>query len=92
MATDHTTTNSAIGGGVGDETLIADHGGSTLTGGAENDLFEGVLSVRYSDFYRIDGTEDAIVIHAGDGNDAVQTSNSTVDTGVGENSVYMYGT
>lgn len=85
------TEGLALDGGDGDDTLIADHADTTMTGGAGDDTFEGVYSERGLGFSRLDGTEPAIVIDAGAGDDMVRTSNATVDAGTGDDTVNMFG-
>ncbi|WP_299747278.1 hypothetical protein [uncultured Tateyamaria sp.] len=85
------TEGIALEGGNGNDILIADHGETTLSGGAGDDTIEGVFSIRDISFWRIDGTEPAIVIDGGDGDDLIRTSNATVDAGAGNDTVNIYG-
>lgn len=85
------TEGLTLEGGDGNDILIADHGETTLSGGTGDDTIEGVFSIRDISFWRINGTEPAVVIDGGDGDDLIRTSNATVDAGTGDDTVYMYG-
>ncbi|MEX0371349.1 MAG: calcium-binding protein [Tateyamaria sp.] len=80
-----------LDGGDGNDILIADHGATTLSGGNGDDTIEGVFAERDSGFSSIDGTEPAVVIDGGAGDDVVRTSNATVDAGAGDDTVTLFG-
>lgn len=85
------TEGLTLEGGDGNDILIADHGETTLSGGKSDDTIEGVFSIRDISFWRIDGTEPAVVIDRGDGDDLIRTSNATVDAGTGDDTAHKYG-
>ncbi|KIC50341.1 calcium-binding protein [Tateyamaria sp. ANG-S1] len=92
--TDWLTTGTeglALDGGDGDDILFADHADTTLTGGAGDDLLQGVFVERSQGSFSINGTEPAIVIDGGDGNDTITSSNATIDAGTGDDSVRLFG-